>query len=449
MTDAKTRAENLLLARSTDNAIGKVEIVSRMILVFENIAKLDIGKYWLLHESDMDDWRKSIQQWLKDYQFKEDPIKNRTRDRFPDIHKVFRSQFNLERDSHARGLMLPYAGDALELVELAADECGFPRFPRVPSQSRARELDRLWDARRDFEWCVSTSELHDYAGKIDPTQRQMRVECSCYNLMRGHDCDFDTWSSIAESLFLRYEASDDGCSVFSKDTARILNATHDASYVRGSFRSRSALERSEISEEELIDADELAHLEYIACSKMPHLDDTLKDPHLLCTYFLCNKRRNPMLVLLMLGDVVTEFEVSQGAWMNPDMSHVVGVLYANLHADGVYPALVHTRTGASPEARAWIKSRFESCAPFLSFCQCWDLKPRVKHAPPLAATPQCRSKRARGGGQTFPNLYPDEGKRVMFNTPLFEMDEVDEPAPKRQRTLDEGFDDQIGEPDPI
>jgi len=208
-------------------------------------------------------------------------------------------------------------------------------------------------------------------------------------------------SDFAESLFLRYEASSGRCDIFSKDTARILNATHDASYVRGSFRSKSALELSEIIEEELIDADRLADLEYSACRNMPHLDDTLtlKDPHLLCSYLLCNKRRNPMLVLLMLGDVVTNhvvdpdskcgFMVAQGAWMNPDRGQVVGVLYANLHDDGVYPALVHTRTGASTEARAWIKSHFESCAPFLSFCRYWDLKPRVKHAPPLT----CKRKR--------------------------------------------------------
>ena len=75
------------------------------------------------------------------------------------------------------------------------------------AQSIVRDLEAKWIDRRDFEWCLPATELHDYKGAIDPSQRRMCIKHnSCYSLLGGGRCGFETWSRISESLFHAYRS---------------------------------------------------------------------------------------------------------------------------------------------------------------------------------------------------------------------------------------------------
>lgn len=249
---------------------------------------------------------------------------------------------------------------------------------------------------RDFEWCVSADDLHNYGGKISIERRQMSMHSSCY--MRLGDCDFATWSDIAQSLFLRYISDNDTCGVFAKDTARILEVSHDASYVRGSRRSND-----EDAFDELIDANELYDLVLGSCLDMADGDTMLHQEIFLVDHFLRLKSDHPAIFLMMKGDKddvhhtvssgAAGFELNPEMWTHLDTSRVVGILHAALAEDGGYPARVFTCEGASSQARDWIKTKFAQCAAFQSFCRRWELKPIVEFGRPRVNAACCKRMR--------------------------------------------------------
>ena len=406
MNESDTRAQEVLEHDSILVTAANRELVSRMIRMFDAIMELPIGRYWLLHGSRpcMRFWRKSICSALRMHDSSsKNPILTCTQLPQRDFHEVyncFLEQFKLESQDPARDLILQNSTEQFEeYAKLAAEACGLnvlsTHLVEVCTQvspSTLRRLESEWDARCDLEWCTPVSELHDYASKIQPSQRKIRIKGSCYNYLQGSECDFETWANIAESLFLRYKiGSDSFCSVFSKDTARILEVSHDASYIRDSQRSQIHVDKNKeniIDEGELIDADELAKKTYFACKKMAPTDDLLSDQWVIMNYLLCNKRDNPLLLLLMVGDIDSQHDVSSqtsftlrpSTWMHADMSDIVGILHVDLR-QGVYPARVYAPKGASKQARTWIQKKFLTCALFQSFCQRWEVIAQVTLRP--------------------------------------------------------------------
>ena len=403
--EIRTRAENVLSSNSITATPAKIEFLTRMIRMFEAICELPVGRYWLMHGSQpcMRYWRKSLYWALGVYaKNRENPIKDATETpvfNFSDIYDCFLHEFKLAVDNPARTLMLEGRDGFEHYATLAAAECGLllpadgcePQTGASPSAVQSLKAD--WNMRRDFEWCVPEADLHDYGGKIQIERRKMRIAgLGCYNLLGGHDCDFATWSSMAPSLFLRYKIEGDKCEVFGKDTARILEVSHDASYVRGSRRSETVVENGELEADELTDANDLLDRVLHSCQDMAGGDDMLGDTYFMTHHLLRYKSDAPSLLLLMMGDTDTRhavsteaacgFELDPKMWMSADMPRVVGILHAAL-PEGLYPARVFTRAGASTQARAWIKSKFLASAAFQSFCRRWELKPRVALATPM------------------------------------------------------------------
>lgn len=381
--------------RKSDECDGQ-SVTRAMVRVFTAIAELPYGRYWLHsywldHGTPCDEpsgiryWRKSIITVLG---FRtanwEDPIKQFTRI-FPAIYECFLAEFNPKAMGYLT--MEDMSSNIIDgKVQLAAMECG---LSHGLLQTAGCELEAKWGGvtRRDFEWCVRANKLRDYEGKFEPSKRKMCFDGSCHCWIAEYCERLNIDSDLVEKLFLRYKTtSSECCSIFAKDTARLLEISHEASYVKGSHRSKAILtEDNAIKEDMLVDCPRI-HAQYsYACRDIANGDGLLGDGVFVLDYFLRGKRNCDSLIVLMIGDVdechsisdsSAGFEVRPKLWMNADMSSTIAMLHVDLR-EGVYPARVYTRTGASNEAKKWIESSFLESEIFQSFCRRWELKPCV------------------------------------------------------------------------